>query len=349
MAVDAGRPPRAAPLPSIPLRRRLYGFGSIYGKTVRDSRLAFIIMTGLISGLMLAVGSAWGTAYGTAGARQEIALLVDNVPPVIAGIAGPVVKPDTMGGFLTYKYGPFFAFLAGLWSILALSVDARRRGPAGQPRLRRRGAVRQAPDRAREARRPRHGGGAVHGRPRALDLGGRRSSALPSWGTRSRSPRSGSPCGSASWASSPGASRSPSRRSSAGGAPLASPAPSCWARSSSAATRHTCPRSGAIATLSWFHWTYDHVPLAGQYDWASLGLVAVVTVALFAVGVELFARRDLGVMTGIPVPGLPRATLGLRGPVGRAFGDQLPLALAWGIGIGVFGFMLAAVSRTFGE
>jgi ABC-2 type transport system permease protein len=102
-----------------------------------------------------------------------------------------------------------------------------------------------------------------------------------------------------------------------------------------------------IAKLSWFHWTYGHVPLAGDFHWPSLGLVAVVTVVLFALGVELFARRDLGVMTGIPVPGLPRATLGLRGPVGRAFGDQLPLAIEWGIGIGVFGFMLAAVSQAF--
>ena len=91
------------------------------------------------------------------------------------------------------------------------------------------------------------------------------------------------------------------------------------------------------------------MPLAGQYDWVSLGLVAAVTIALFAAGVALFTRRDIGVMTGIPVPGLPRATLGLRGPVGRAFGDQLPQALAWGIGIGVFGLMLAAMSRSFGE
>jgi len=74
-----------------------------------------------------------------------------------------------------------------------------------------------------------------------------------------------------------------------------------------------------------------------------------VTVVLFAVGVELFSRRDLGVMSGIPVPGLPRATLGLRGPIGRSFGDQLPLALGWGIGIGIFGFMLAAMSRSFSD
>ena len=30
---------------------RIYGFGSIYGKTIRDSRLAFIIAAGLLGGL----------------------------------------------------------------------------------------------------------------------------------------------------------------------------------------------------------------------------------------------------------------------------------------------------------
>jgi len=54
-------------------------------------------------------------------------------------------------------------------------------------------------------------------------------------------------------------------------------------------------------------------------------------------------------MNGLPVPGLPRATLGVRGPVRRAFGDQLPQAIGWGLGIGVFGFLMAAVSRTFSE
>jgi ABC-2 type transport system permease protein len=109
------------------------------------------------------------------------------------------------------------------------------------------------------------------------------------------------------------------------------------------------PELEPVAVVSWFHWTYGHVPLAGQYDWASLVPVALAAVVLFAVGIELFARRDLGAMTAIPVPGLPRATLGVRGPVGRAFGDQLPVALGWGIGIGLFGFMMAAVSRTFAD
>ena len=55
MAVSAGMPRGsvAVAVPRIPLHRRLYGFGSIYGKTVRDSRLAFIIAAGFLGGLPL--------------------------------------------------------------------------------------------------------------------------------------------------------------------------------------------------------------------------------------------------------------------------------------------------------
>ena len=46
---------------------------------------------------------------------------------------------------------------------------------------------------------------------------------------------------------------------------------------------------------------------------------------------------------GLGLPTLPGAVLGVRGPISRAFGDQLPRALAWGIGLGVFGAMLASL------
>jgi ABC-2 type transport system permease protein len=351
MAVDAGRPPLvAAPLRPIPFRSRIYGFGSIYGKTLRDSRLAFIIMTGLIAGLMLAVGSAWGMGYATAEARAEIARLLVDIPAVIAGIAGPVVKPETMGGFLTYKYGPFFAFLAGLWSILALSgtlAGEARRGSldfiAAAPFGKRRVALEKL---------------AAHVTAVALSMVFLVAATLvassvfgvPELGDEI--PLAGA-IGFAAWVGLMGL---------VSGSVAFALAP-VVGRGSAAGVAGAVlfgffilggyapyvPELEPIAVISWFHWTYGHVPLAGQYEWASLGLVGLVTIALFAVGVELFARRDLGVMTGIPVPGLPRATLGLRGPVGRAFGDQLPQALSWGIGIGVFGFMIAAMSRSFGE
>jgi len=98
-----------------------------------------------------------------------------------------------------------------------------------------------------------------------------------------------------------------------------------------------------IATFSPFHWTAGQAAIVGVYDWPSLVLTAIVAAVLLALGVELFARRDLGVTLGLSAPGLPAALLGVGGPVGRAFGDQIPRALAWGIGLGLFGLMLASL------
>jgi putative exporter of polyketide antibiotics len=350
MTASAGAPHAASTYAPIPIRHRIYGLGSIYGKSLRDSRLAFIMFTGLIAGLMLAIGSAWGSAYGTVEARREIAQLVENVPPIMAGMAGPIVKPETMGGFLTYKYGPFFAFLAGLWSILALSntlAGEARRGSldfvAAAPFGKRRIALEKL---------------AAHLTAMGVSMV---FLALAAWVAGSTFGNQalgdeiplaagigfaawvglmGLVSGSVAFALAPVVGRG-SAAGIAGGVLLGMFVLSGYAP--------YVPAFEWIAKVSWFHWTYDHVPLAAQFDWPSLGLVGVVTVVLFAVGIELFARRDLGVMTGIPMPGLPKATLGLRGPVGRSFGDQLPGALSWGVGIGVFGFMLAAVSRTFAD
>jgi ABC-2 type transport system permease protein len=44
------------------------------------------------------------------------------------------------------------------------------------------------------------------------------------------------------------------------------------------------------------------------------------------------------------VPTLPAALLGVRGPISRAFADQLPRALSWGIGIGVMAATLASLA-----
>ncbi len=48
----------------------------------------------------------------------------------------------------------------------------------------------------------------------------------------------------------------------------------------------------------------------------------------------------------VPAPGLPRALLGVHGPLGRSFGDLLPTAMAWGIGLGIYGVLMAAASRS---
>jgi polyether ionophore transport system permease protein len=49
------------------------------------------------------------------------------------------------------------------------------------------------------------------------------------------------------------------------------------------------------------------------------------------------------------MPRLPKPLRGLRGPVGRSFGERLPLALAWGLGLGFFTLGMAAISKSLAD
>lgn len=130
MAVELGRSSSIAPHPGVSLRSRVYGFGSVYAKTLRDSRLAFLIAAGLMGGIMLVVGGAIPTAYPTQAARDEMAQLATNLGSVAQGIAGKPVNVGTLGGYVQWKYGPVLLWVAAIWSIMALSgtlaAEARR-------------------------------------------------------------------------------------------------------------------------------------------------------------------------------------------------------------------------------
>ena len=74
------------------------------------------------------------------------------------------------------------------------------------------------------------------------------------------------------------------------------------------------PAFGGIAYLTPWKWTADHLPLAGQFDWASLVPVAIVALVLLVIGVEAFARRDLGATSSFGLPAMPAVLLGEDGP-----------------------------------
>jgi len=340
MAVEAGTPTLAALLPPIPLRRRLYGFGSIYGKTVRDSRLAFIVITGVLVGMMLAAGAAMKDVFPTPESRSGVDTLIASIPASMAGLFGNPVKVGTLPGVINWKYGPFFALGAGLWSILALSstlAGEARRGSldfvAAAPFGKRRVALEKL---------------AAHLTMMGLSIA---MLALAAWATAAAFGDAAlgdaippeAAIGFALWvgllalafgglafALAPVLGR-------AGAAGVAGAAMVVgWVANGYAAL-------DVIAILSPFHWTAGQAAIVGVYDWPSLALTAVVASVLLAVGVELFARRDLGVTAGLSAPGLPAGTLGIHGPAGRSFGEQLPRALAWGVGLGLLGLMLASL------
>jgi ABC-2 type transport system permease protein len=97
----------------------------------------------------------------------------------------------------------------------------------------------------------------------------------------------------------------------------------------------------AILPLSWFSWFADHRPIAGTYDWASLIPLAGIIVLGGIAGIVAFERRDVGDVGALRLPGRPRGLLGLSGPLTRALGERLTTAIAWGLGIGLYGFIIA--------
>lgn len=347
MAVSAGAPrqPVAATFPPIPLHRRLYGFGSIYGKTIRDSRLTFIIAAGLLGGMALVMGVAVANIFPTPAARLQVDALFGSVPKSMMNLFANTeligAKVGTLGGYVTFKYSVIFALGTAVWSILALSgtlAGEARRGSldfvAAAPFGKRRIALEKL---------------AAH-----LTLLWLAMVVLALMTTFSSNvfgnaalgdhipllPAAGFALwvgflamffGGLAFALSPLLGRA----GSAGVAGLAMAA--TWVTNGLSV-------GGPLLVLSPFSWTFDHIPLVGIYDWPSLALVGIFGVAFLAVGVQLFSRRDLGVTAGLSLPQLPAAILGVRGPTARAFGDQLPRALSWGIGLGLIGILYAALA-----
>lgn len=346
MTAQLGRVPSAVGRTGASPFSRVYGLGTVYAKTLRDSRLAVIIMGGMLGALLLSSGAAFGEAYSTAASRTDLANLVKSLPPVMSGVYGNpfAIHIETLGGSIGWKTGASLGLIACLWSVLAMSgtlaAEARRGSlefvattPLGMRRI----AMEKL---------------AAHLTGMALVVA---VVALSTW------------LAGAAFHTLPGDEISPASAigfalwvgvvALASGSVAFVLAPLVGRGGSAAIAgavvlvgyfvngyQAAVPAFAVPANLTWFGWTARHQPLAGQFDWLSLVPGAVVAVVLFVVGVELFARRDLGTTSRIPWPGIPAALIGLRGPASRSFGERLPLAVWWGIGIGLMGFIIGAAA-----
>ena len=346
MAVEILGMPPSASAPHVPLRSRLYGLGSVFGKSLRDARLGILVVAGLLAVMTLAGGMTMSSTYGTAEARQELAAMSGSMPPMMRGMYGNPINVDTLGGFISWHYGPYFALFAGLWSILALSSTL-----AGEAR---RGSLEFAvatPYSRRSIALQKVG---AHVAAIAITMG---SVAIIAWATGivgatfpedSISPAAAIAfgvaigvralvAGSVAFALAPFFGRG-AAAGIAGAVMLGGYVINSY--------RTVVPVFDTLSGGTWFAWTADHLPLAGQSEWTGVALTALVAVLLLSIGVLAFARRDVGVTISLPLPGLPRALLGVHGPLDRSFGDLLPTAAAWGVGLGVYGVVMAAASRS---
>lgn len=329
--------------------RRIYGYGSIFGKAVRDSRRAILLAGGIIGLGMIFLAATIANQFATPESRKELADVIRAVPAILQGLAGKPVNVETLGGYLTYKYGTFFPLVLSLWSIIALSgtlASEARRGSlefvASTPISRRRIALDK-----------------LLGHVTSLGIAcafifvmtaiaGSAFAKLP--GDEISVGASFSYAfwlflmalagGSVAFAAAPFVGRGPA--AGLGGAVV-------FGGFILSGYQAAIPAIAPLANLTWFGWTSNYLPLAGVQDWPSLIPVAAVVVILSAIGIEAFARRDLGATANVPTPRLPNSLAGLRGPIGRASADGVPTALSWGIGLGIFGLLVAGSGKSFIE
>jgi ABC-2 type transport system permease protein len=328
---------------------RLYGYGSVFGKTLRDSRRATLLVGGFMALLLIGVSKAIVTEFATPASRQELVNVVDAVPPILAGLAGKPVNVGTLGGYLQYKYGTFFPIVVSLWSILALSGTLAAEARRGSLEF-----VAAAPiSRVRIALSKLFG----HLTSLAIVLvvvflstayAGSAFAVLPGDAIGAEAAFSYAlwlglmalAAGGLAFAIAPFVGRNPA--AGIAGAVM-------FGGFILNGYQGAIPALAPFANLTWFGWTTNHIPLAGAFDWASLIPVAVAAAAFLAIGVVAFVRRDIGATSSVPVLSLPGSLAGLRGPVGRMVANALPTALAWGIGIGVFGLVIAGSGSQFLE
>jgi ABC-2 type transport system permease protein len=344
MTADARRQPAATPA-TIPLSRRLYGLGSLFGKTLRDSRRAIILVGGWIALLLLISGAAVAATWGTPETRAEAVALTTSLPAIFTGLyGGTQPNVETLGGFTNWRYAVLFFLMPGLWSLLALSstlVTEARRGSmefiAAGPHSRARVALEKL-------------GGHVAAITIAMIvvaavawLVGVVFATLPgdeipfgaALGYVLLMGLGGLVAGSIAFALAPFVGRGAA--AAIGGAVLLG----SWLING---YRESVPVFDALTPLSYFSWTAGHRPIAGTYDWPSLlPLVGIILVA-GAVGVLAFVRRDLGQIGSVRTPSMPRWLIGVRGPFSRSFGERVTTAAVWGGFIALYGLVVASAS-----
>ena len=106
----------------MPLPPGLYGFGSIFGKTIRDSTTWLHHRRRATRRAVARHGRRdLPSVFPTPESRLEVGNLIGGMPPEMVDFFGKPVALGTLGGYLTWKYGLVFVLTTTVWSILGLS------------------------------------------------------------------------------------------------------------------------------------------------------------------------------------------------------------------------------------
>jgi ABC-2 type transport system permease protein len=325
---------------------RSWGLGSVYGKSLRDARRPCLATGGFLGFTVLVAGMAMASSYGAPQARAQIADFALQAPAALRGMYGEPERVGTLGGFLAWQYAGFFGLIAGLWSILALgstiSAEAERRSLdflLTSPLTRRRVALEK---------------GLAHITAMVLAMaifsiclwltgtawGREPGDGIDRWAAAAFGAHVGL-LGLAAGMVAFLISAFVGRRASIGTACAL-----MFGGYVAQGWESVLPALSPVAWLSPFRWLRSDVPLAGSYAWSAQVALALVVAGLLLASVEAFARGE-GRVARLRLPSPRPLPIGLRGPISRAFADRLAPALGFGVGLAVYGFVIAAASPSF--
>ncbi len=341
----------AAVLSGPSLWARIIGLGSIYGKTLRDSLRAAIVVGGVAGLFMVGTGAPFGIApeFATIELRRQFIAALTSLPLAVRGLLGEPINLETLGGFLSWRVGNFLPVMLGLWPVIALSGTLAGEAAKGSLDL-----LASTPQ-GRRAIALEKLAGHVSAVVLAMVI-----LALSTWVVGQafgKLPGDAIPLGAAfgqvllyglmmllvggvAFATSPILGRT---RGMAFGLIVLFASYLIYSYAS------LSPLIDSLSPLSFFDWTAGHRPLAGVSDWPAIGLIAAVDVALMAAGVIAFERRDIGGVVNVRWLRLPSLPAGVGGPFTRQLADRTGVAIAWGIGIGLYGMIIVASAEAFSQ
>jgi ABC-2 type transport system permease protein len=329
---------------------RIVGLGSIYGKTVRDSRRAALLVGVVAAVFVLATGAPYATPdFATVELRKAFIASLTALPPAIRGLLGEPINLDTLGGFVSWRVGNFLPVMLGLWPVLALSGTLAGEAAKGSLDL-----LASTPHSRRSVALEKLAGHvtavvfamailalAIFGLGQAFArLPGDEISFSAAIGQAALYGVMMLAAGGAAFAAAPFLGRT---RGLGVGLIVLFASYLIYGYST------LSPIIEALKPLSFFVWTAGHRPIAGVTDWPSVAALGAVDLVLFAIGVFAFNRRDLGASANVGWLRLPSLPAGIAGPFSRQLADRFGIALAWGIGIGAYGILIVASADAFGK
>ena len=112
---------RSVALPAPDLAARLFGLGSVFGKTFRDSRGSALVLGLVVAGILIVTGAAIAAEFDTAEQRLAIAAQMMALPAVFQGMLGEMIAIERLGGFLSWRTINFLPTILGIWTVVAMS------------------------------------------------------------------------------------------------------------------------------------------------------------------------------------------------------------------------------------